>query len=123
MQDAVHANRLHNVTRRIKPQFTGLFFHNDITIVGQIAQKNPPGIAPDGLCFEVRSLVTHGQQLKRATGKNHWKEPLCCSKSGSLRDTGNQIEHLVGVAPLVVVPGNHFDKRTIQLDASTGVEH
>jgi hypothetical protein len=39
MQDAVHANRLHNVTRRIKPYFNGLFFHNDITIAGQIAQK------------------------------------------------------------------------------------
>jgi hypothetical protein len=43
MQDAVHANRLHNVTRRIKPYFNGLFFHNDITIAGQIAQKKPAG--------------------------------------------------------------------------------
>ena len=32
------------------------------------------------------------------------------------------IEHTVGVAPLVVVPGDKFDEARVQRDASLGVE-
>src|SRR6478736_8853314 len=44
-------------------------------------------------------------------------------RSGSARDALHEVDDLVRVAPLVVVPGDDFDEGLVERDARFGVEH
>src|SRR5207247_1405768 len=83
-----------------------------------------------------RPAFGRGRARRRSRARGGWaspqtqKGPALSSRAfaslsvfGSAGDALDQVDALVRVAPLVVVPGDDFEEGLVELDAGFGVEH
>ena len=70
-----------------------------------------------------RQIEVGRAHIKSESGMNH-SRLLSCDEllRVDLRHVRNEVEHFVGITPLVVIPGDELDEVVVQADAGPGVE-